>query len=296
MKALKINKLSFGQYAIRLFLAVLALCTIYPFWYIICVSLSTYDELIKKTLLAYPAGFTLSSIAYVLSTPDILNIFKNTLFVVIIGTFMGLIVTVLFAYPLARKVPGHRWILFFIFFTILFSGGMIPTFMVVKVTGLLNSLWALILPRLMDPFYVFLMRNYINSIPESLDEAASVEGAGTGWILLKVILPLSTPGIATIGLFYAVFYWNQFFDAVIYISSRLKWTIQVLLREMLITVQPDILGTGMSGAGASDNPNLQVAITLKMATVVVATLPFMMIYPFIQRYFVKGMMVGALKG
>ncbi len=288
------RKLTFGQYVIRIMLILLAVCTLYPFWYVLCLSLSTYKDTIGKTLIFYPINFTLSSIQYVLSTSDFLNIYKNTLFVVIMGIILGLTMTILFAYPLSRKVPGNRWISFVVFFTLLFHGGMIPTFMVVKATGLLNSLWALILPRLMDPFYVFLMRNFMNSIPESLDEAASIEGASSIWILVKVILPLSGAGIATIGLFYGVFYWNQFFDALLYISSREKWTVQVLLREILISVQPDILGSGMTGA--AEDPSVNMAVTVKMATVTVAIVPIMLLYPFIQRYFVKGIMIGAIKG
>ncbi|HML45129.1 MAG TPA: carbohydrate ABC transporter permease [Clostridia bacterium] len=276
-------------------LLLMALCTLYPFWYVLCMALSDYQATLGKGLLFLPAGFTLANLRYILSTPDFLRIYGNTGFVVGMGTFLSLTFTTMFAYGLARRVPGKTWIAYAVFFTLLFSGGMIPTFLVVRGTKLMNTLWALIVPRVIDPFNIFLMRNFFQSIPDSLDESASVEGAGPMTILLKIILPISLPGLATIALFYGVGYWNAFFDAVIYISSRERWTIQVLLRELLVSMQPDILGSGAT-AGSADNLGQTLGYTVKMATVVTAIVPIMCIYPFLQRYFVKGVIVGAVKG
>jgi putative aldouronate transport system permease protein len=206
------------------------------------------------------------------------------------------LITVMFAYPLARQVPGCRWIQYITFFTVLFNGGIIPTFMVVKSTGLLNSLWSLILPVVLNPFNAFLMRNFFKTIPESLDEAAAIEGASPFWILLWVMLPLSLAGISTLALFYGVGYWNAYFNALLYINKREYWTLQVLLREILITVQPDLLGAGMGAASGAESSSAQMSMNIKMATVIVTIVPVMLIYPFIQRFFVKGVMIGAVKG
>jgi len=283
------------QIVIRVVLALMAVIMVYPFWYVVCMAFSRYEETINATLIFWPQGFTLEPMKYVFSASDFLNIYGNTLFVVVVGTVLSLVVTIMFAYPLSRRVPGSRWIQAMTFFTLIFNGGIIPTFMVVKLTGLYNSLWALILPGVMNPFNVFLMRNFFNTIPDSLDEAASIEGAGSMWVLFRVMLPLSLAGIATLALFYGVGYWNAYFNALLYISKRSKWTLQVLLREMLVTVQPDLFGAGMASQSA-DGTAAQVTMSLKMATVVASTLPVMVIYPFVQKYFVTGVMVGAVKG
>jgi putative aldouronate transport system permease protein len=256
-------------------------------------SLSSAKSLGTSRLLLFPIDFTLSNLKYVASTPDFVRIYGNTLFVVGVGTLLSITCTILFAYPIARKIPKTKWLRYFTFFTLLFGGGMIPTYLVVKETGLLNSTWALILPRLMDPFYVFLMINFILGIPESIDEAATIDGASPIRILMQLIIPLSTAGIATLALFYGVSYWNLFFDAILYISNREKWTIQVLLREILMSSQMDILGTGISSA--VDDPSMTTGYTIKMATVTLAVIPVMIIYPFVQKYFTKGVLVGAVK-
>ena len=289
------RRLSWGQLGIRAILILLAIVMLYPFWYVVCMAFSTYEDTVGKTLLLLPANFTLEPVRYVLAGSDCLKIYGNTLFVVVVGTLLSLTITVMFAYPLSRRVPGTKWIQAITFFTVIFSGGTIPTFMVVRMTGLYNSLWSLILPGVMSPFNAFLMRNFFNTIPDSLDEAASIEGASCMWILIHVMLPLSLAGIATLALFYGVGYWNAYYNALLYINKRDKWTLQVLLREMLVTVQPDLLGGGMN-ASSSDGTAAQMTEPLKMATVVVSTLPVMLIYPFVQKYFVKGVMVGAVKG
>lgn len=295
MRNSPVRKKSVGHILIVVFLIVLAIVMLYPFWYVVCMAFSTYEATVNKTLLFWPAGFTLNSVKYILSGADFLHIYGNTLFVVIVGTVLSLIVTIMFAYPLSRKVPGYRAIQGFTFFTLLFNGGIIPTFMVVKMTGLYNSLWALIIPGLMNPFNAFLMRNFFNSIPTALDEAAEIEGASSTWILIRIMLPLSMAGIATLALFYGVGYWNAYFNALLYINKREQWTLQVLLHEMLQTVQPDLFGAGMASM-ATEGTAAQMTMSLKMATVVVSTLPVMVIYPFVQKYFVTGVMVGAVKG
>ena len=273
-------------------LFILGLIMLYPFWYVISYSLSTYQDVVKVDFLWHPVNFTLDNIRFILETSDFLGIYRNTLFVVIVGTVLSLLSTLLFSYALSRDVPGHKWISRFTFFTLIFSGGMVPTFLVVRGTGLLNSLWALILPRLVDPFNAFLMRNFFRGIPRELDESAHMDGAGPWRTLMSIILPLALPGIATICLFYAVGYWNQFFDAVLYTSNRPQWTLQVLLKELLVNSETDAVG----GTSSSDQFGAALSTSVKMASVVVTIVPILLVYPFLQKYFVKGTLVGAIKG
>lgn len=289
------KRLSFSHILTRISLVVLAVVMLYPFWYMVCMAFSTFTETLDKSLLLWPAGFTLDAFKYVLNASDFAKIFSNTMIVVVVGTSLSLVVTIAFAYPLSRKVPGYKWLQYFAYFTIIFSGGTIPTFMIVKMTGLLNSLWSLIIPGLMNPFNMFLMRNFFNTVPDSLDEAAQIEGASPLWILFRIMIPLSMAGIATIALYYGVGYWNAYFNALLYITKRDMWTLQVLLREMLISVQPDLLG-GAGSADTTQSSSAQLSMTVKMATVLISSVPIMIVYPFLQKYFVKGVMVGAVKG
>lgn len=208
-------------------------------------SLSTYDKVINKNFLFLPAGFTLDNIKYVLSNQSMFVGFVNSIFVTIVGTILSVIVTLLIAYPMSRRLHGNSVISFFVYFTMLFGGGMIPTYLIVKDTGLINSLWSLIIPQLVNPFNLFIMRNFIKEIPDSLIESATIDGAGTITVLSKIIVPLSLPIIATIALFYGARYWNAFFDAVIYISDPKKWTIQLVIRDIIMQQNPELGGGGV---------------------------------------------------
>ena len=287
----KTSRISAARILNGVILIALALLTLYPFWYVVCVAFSDQQALVGRSLIFRPYGFNFDSLVYVMTSRDFTSIFSNTVFVVVIGTLLSMICTIGIAYALARKVKGHRFWNFFIFVTLVFEGGMIPTYLVVRDTGLLNSVWALILPRLCSPYYIMLLRNSFESVPASLDESANLDGAGVIKTLIYIILPVSLPGLTTIALFYGVLYWNNFMDGVLYLTDRTKWTMQVLLREILITVQPDQMG----GAGG-DTSSLTTTEAVKMATVLVTVLPVLVIYPFIQKYFVSGIMVGAVKG
>jgi putative aldouronate transport system permease protein len=289
----KRRRLRFGTVVNWTLLLFLFVVTLYPFWYVVCMSLSTYTAVIKKGLLFVPVEFSLASIRFVVKAPGFGRIYLNTAFVVIVGTLLSMFSTMCLAYPLTRRLPGRRVLAGIIFFTMLFSGGMIPTYLVVRATGLLNRLWALILPVMVSPFNVFLLRSYFQTIPESLNESAEIDGAGVLTILFRIIMPVSLPGLATVALFYAVGYWGSFFDVLLYISQKSKWTLQMLLREILINVQPDSLGGTSSGI---EDIAALVGPTVKMAVIVVSIVPIMVVYPFLQKYFVKGVMVGAIKG
>jgi putative aldouronate transport system permease protein len=209
-----------------------------------------------------------------------------------VGTLMSLTATALLAYPLAQRVPGVRYLSLIVYFTILFSGGIIPTYVIVRQTGLMNTLWSLIIPQVIWPFYVIIMVKFFRNIPDSLAESAKIDGANDAVILVRIILPLSLPALASVSLFYAVRYWNEFFTAVIDLSDRSKWTLQVILRSLLITQLEDQFDqpTGDQTAGSV------TAETVKMATVMVGTVPIMLIYPFLQKHFARGVLIGAVKG
>lgn len=284
------KRLSFAYIINFALLLVLSIITFYPFWYVCMMTFSTNLDAQNVVLLLWPKGLTLDNLSYILRYNYFAQTYMNTVFVVIVGTVLSILFTVLFAYPLSIRVKGTKVISYLAFFTLLFNGGMIPTFLVVKATGLLNSLWSLIIPSIINPFNVFLMINFFRTIPAALSESAELDGAGPFKTLWFIILPVSLSGIATLTLFYAVAYWNAYFNAMIYVSDREKWTLQLLLREILISTQ-----SGTDG-GADVSEAARFGRTLKMATVFTAIIPIMMVYPFVQKYFVKGVMVGAVKG
>lgn len=267
-----------------------ALVCVVPFLNIIGSSLATPGELTRRAFVIIPETFTLDAYRYVLSTPTVFRAMGVSAFVTIAGTFVSLVLTSLMAYALSKKyLRGRRLVNFLVVFTMLFSGGMIPTFIVVKELGLIDSLWALILPVAINAFNLVIMRSFFQSIPDSLEEAARIDGCSDLGVFVRIVLPLSLASIATIGLFYAVSYWNTYQSAILYINSSDKWPIQVLLRQIVIVA---------SGLNADANvvDVVPPAQSIKMAVIVVATAPMLILYPFIQRYFVKGALLGSVKG
>lgn len=274
-----------------LILGAIGILMLYPFWYIFMYSLSTYQEVLGRGLLLRPYGFTLENILAVLQTQNFLQSYRNTLFVVVVGTVLSVIITALLSYPLSRDIQGRRVFNFLIYFTMLFNGGMIPLYYVVRQTGLLDSLWALIIPALINPFNVFVMRSFFKDIPNELIESAWIDGATETRVFRSVIIPLSKPLMATMTLFYAVAYWNKFFDAVLYIRTAAKRPLQILLKELFATNMGDMAAEVIDTGGTS-----ATGASIKMATVTLAILPIVMVYPFLQKYFEKGVMLGSVKG
>jgi len=261
-----------------------------PFVHVIGSSFATPGELATSNFVLIPKEWTLAAWQYILSTPTIFRAMGVSIFVTVVGTFLSLVVTAMMAYALAKPyLLGRRSINFLVIFTMLFSGGMIPTFIVVSKLGLLDSLWSLILPVAVNAFNLVIMRNFFQGIPDSLEEAARIDGCSEIGVFLRVVLPLSMASIATIGLFYAVTYWNTYMGAVLYINDSSKWPIQVLLRQVVI------VSSGMN-ADATVVDVVPPAQSVKMAVIAVATLPMLAVYPFVQRYFVKGAMIGSVKG
>ncbi|MCV4230987.1 carbohydrate ABC transporter permease [Virgibacillus sp. LDC1] len=275
------------------FLVLLVIATLYPLLYVLFASFSDSSQLLaNKGLLWKPVGFSLDAYKSVLANPGIGIGFRNTLFIVVFGVIVNLFMTALGAYVLSRKnVMWNKVFMFFIVFTMFFGGGLIPLYLIVKGVGLLDSLWSTILPFAISTFNLIIMRTSFMGIPDSLEESAKIDGANHFTILFRIIIPLSMPVIAVMILYYAVDKWNGWFYASVFIKSRELFPLQLVLREILIANSTESMS-----AGASAGDRFQIGETIKYATIMVATIPILCIYPFLQRYFVKGVMVGSLKG
>lgn len=273
-----------------LFLVGFALLCFIPFINILATSFATPGEITTRSFILWPRTFTLDAYRYILSTPTIFRSIGVSLFVTVIGTSLSMVLTSFLAYGLSRKyLHGRRLFNFLIVFTMLFSGGMIPSFLVVNSLGLIDSLWSLILPGAVSAYNMIIMRNFFQGIPDSLEESAKMDGAGHFKIFFNIILPLSLPSIATVSLFYAVNYWNTYQGAILYINDHTKWPVQVLLRQIVL------VSSGLN-ADATVVDVVPPAQSVKMAVIIIATLPMLIAYPFVQKYFVKGAMVGSVKG
>lgn len=275
--------------ALMLFLVVI---TAYPFLYVLFASLSDPNKFLAyKGILWKPIGLTLESYKAVINNPNILNGYKNTLFIVIVGTFINVILTSMGAYFLSRRGPLWKTpIMVMIVITMFVDGGLIPNYLLIKQLGLYDTLWALILPGAISTFNMIVMRTAFQGIPVSLEESAKIDGANDWVILFKLILPLSLPTMAVIGLFYAVSHWNSWFSANIYLQNKTLFPLQLILRDIVINSQTDEMTMG-----AAMGNSYAMSFTIKYATVMVATIPILVVYPFIQKYFVKGVMIGSLK-
>jgi putative aldouronate transport system permease protein len=243
-------------------------------------------------LLWKPLGFSTEAFTAVFENKSIWSGYGNTLFLVVVGTSLNLIFTIAAAFVLSHKSFYFRKpITLLIIFTMFFNGGLIPTFLLVKDIGLYNSLWACILPGLISTWNFLIMRTYFDGIPVSLEESAKIDGANDIIILFRIVLPLCGPIIAVMVLFYGVGQWNQWFSAAIYLQDSLKWPLQLVLRGILLANNTDSM---MANIVDLDKQN--ISETIQYATIVIATVPILCVYPFLQKYFVKGVMIGAVKG
>ncbi|MCS7464359.1 carbohydrate ABC transporter permease [Paenibacillus doosanensis] len=281
------------DWSVHIILLLLVVIALYPLLHVAFSSLSDANQIIAhKGLLWKPLGFSLEAYKNVFDNPGIFTGYRNTLFIVVCGVIINLFVTALGAYVLSRKnVMWNKVFIFLVVLTMFFNGGLIPLYLVVKNVGLINSLWATIIPFAVNTFNLIIMRTAFMSVPESLEESAKIDGANHFTILFKIIIPLSMPVIAVMILYYAVEKWNGWFYASIFIKDRDLYPLQLILREILLANSTDSMS---SGAAAADK--FQIGETIKYATIMVATVPILCVYPFVQKYFVKGVMVGALKG
>jgi putative aldouronate transport system permease protein len=286
------RKIPIGTIILYIFLAVIVFVCLYPFLNVIAYSLSGYNAVLSGRVTFYPIDFNLSAYKQILGRTQMWVSMRTTVVVTLLGTATSLVLTLFAAYALSRDyLPGKKVFSGLILFTMYFSGGMIPTFLVVKGLGLYDKLGALFIPQAINVFNFIVMRTFFRELPKSLEEAATIDGASETQVLMKVVLPLSMPILATMALFYAVGYWNSYFEALLYIQDPNKYTLQLRLRSLLFGEELNTSGRNIEGVGSE-----VMAQSLKMATVAVSTIPILVVYPWLQKYFVKGVMLGSLKG
>ncbi|MGW5329694.1 carbohydrate ABC transporter permease [Streptomyces sp. NPDC004014] len=275
-----------------LVLSLICLVVLYPMVYILAVSLSDQNDLAGNGLFLWPRHWSLDSYRTILEGGLVTRALIVSILVTVVGTFVSMVLTVLTAYSLSRTrdVPGARFVLWLILGTMLFSAGIIPNYLLVKQMGMLNTYWSLIIPGAVNAFNLVVVRNAFMELPAELFDSARIDGANEWQILWRIVLPLSKAVLAVVSLFYAVALWSDFFSAMIYLNDTAKWPIQLVLRQYVLQ------GESMTQLASNPNQPLPQPQTLQMAITVVATLPILIVYPFVQRFFTKGILVGAVKG
>ena len=291
------NKFTVGKAIIYLILVLLCGSIVICFWHLLNLSLSPSYIATKGGLLLYPKDATLDNYARVIGNRYIWVGYKNTILRTVVGTVLQLFFTSMGAYVLSKKFFPHRtfWTVFIVF-TMFFSGGLIPSYLLVKELGMIDSYASMILPGLISAYNMVIVRNYFQSLPEEIEESCLIDGAGRFRIFLQFVLPLSKPILATVALWLAVGHWNSWFDVLIYIQNDPnKFTLQIVLRRIILTGSKEILDTS-AAANAAEMESVVSSEGLKAACIYVTTLPILCAYPFVQKFFVKGIMIGSLKG
>lgn len=275
----------------HIFLLLVAIITVVPFLYIVAGSFASETELATRSFFIFPNDITTDAYRYIFSTNSVIRSLGVSILVTVVGTIISMILTLTMAYPLSRRtMVGRNVILNLVLFSMLFSGGMIPTFILVRSLGLLDSIWALILPLAINPFNLIIVKTFFQELPKELEDASKMDGCTEFQTFWRVMLPLSKPVIATFTLFYAVYYWNDFFQALLYLKDTTKWPIQLLLQQLVMVAN---VGIGdIAEASLYEPPEESV----KLAVIVVATVPILLFYPFLQKHFAKGVMLGSVKG
>lgn len=277
----------------NILLRAFACTTVYPFLYTLSITLSSAAEASRAGFHLYPRDISFTAYKMVFKNSSLLMAYYNTIFRTVVGTLLGLLVTCLYGYALARpETPNKKFYTVLLVFTMLFSGGKIPAYLVLKQYHLLNNRWVYILPILIVPYNVIVSRSFFMSIPNSLNESAKIDGSSEFGIFFKIIVPLSKPIIMTLALFMAVAHWNSWYDSLMYITDNSKIVVQVLLQRIIQESDVSLITQGLVNPDATEF----TSETVKAATVIVAILPILLFYPFIQKYFTKGIMLGAVKG
>lgn len=273
---------------VNLILIIVGIISIFPILYVVSMSLTPYGEVVKNGgFLIIPRAISFDAYIHLLKGNELPRAMGVSVFLAVIGTAISLVLNLLGAFPLSRKdLQGRTVFLFLIVFTMLFGGGMIPTYLLVKSLGMLDTVWAMIIPGAVATFNLLIMKTFFEGLPEELFEAARIDGAGELKVLVTLVIPLSLPSMLTIGLFYMVGYWNSFFAALYYVTNPNLYPLQIVLRKMLM------MSTSLESVMEQTLPTP----TLQMAAVVLASAPMLIIYPFIQKHFTKGMLIGAIKG
>lgn len=285
-----------GQCIVYLFLILLFVVTFYPFWNILVLSLNEASDSLKGGMMLWPRKLTFDSYAAVFKNQEIFTAARLTITRTLIGVPLALLNTAALAYALSRKtLPGRRWITLFFIFTMYFSGGLIPSYMVIKSLGLIDNFWVFILPNLVNVFWMLLVRTYMESIPTELEESAKLDGAGDLVIFIRIMLPLSVPVLATVVLFSAVSHWNAWYDSYVYTYKPELTTLSSMLVRILNQYQTGAMQSAAAQAAAQAKRTPVSSESIRMTVTMVTTLPILMVYPLLQKYFLKGMMVGAIK-
>ncbi len=292
-----IRKKGFDAWAvvISLVLGILAVMSAFPFYNVFISSFGSDAAIAKQSVYLIPTSIDLNAYRIIFSDFQYVNALLVSIFVTVVGTTFNMLLTVSGGYVLSKKIPGRNIIMGMIAFTMFFNGGLIPYYMTVKNYGLIDSLAVLIIPVGINTFYLIIAMNFFRSIPEGIEESARIDGANDILILFKIVMPIALPMLAAIGLYYAVDRWNDWYNAMLFITDKKKFPLQLLLRDMItnMTAQMDSASNSSfaSAAMRSVQPN-----RVKMAVIVVTTVPILMVYPFVQKYFAKGIMIGSLKG
>lgn len=274
------------------FLFLMGIITLYPFLYVLTISLVPQGVYLKGGLFLYPTEISLEAYKVVFNDRFVYSALMSSVIITVAGTALNLILTSMAAYVLSKNdLKGNKIIMRLFIFTMYFSGGMIPSYLLMNQLHLIDTYWAVILSGTVSTYYILVMRTFFANLPASMEEAALIDGASDITVLVKIILPLSKPVLAALGLFFAVGHWNSYFTPMIYLNSRNKWTLQIVLREILFETTSSIKGD-MDGVASE---GIKVVAPLRMATVIVSIIPIALVYPLLQKHFVKGVLIGAVK-
>ena len=286
-----VKKITFFDIFNYMLMIMVAIITIFPFYYVVIISVADYASMSKQAIYILPTSFTLEAYKTVMGAKYIVNSVFISFFTTIVGTIVSMLLSVAAGYALSKKfLPGRNIVFTFIIVTMFFSGGLIPYYLIVKAVGLVNSVFVLIVPMAINTFNVILLKNYFATVPPSLEESAKIDGANDIYILWKIILPTSAPIIATISLFYAVERWNEWWHALLFIQSRSLQPLQMVLREVLFNFDQAIASS--IGRSIAQSKKFTYARSVQMAIIVVATTPILLVYPYLQKHFTKGMFTG----
>ena len=275
---------------IYLFMLLVLIVCLVPFLYIISVSLSDPVAVVNGEVFIHPVGFSLEAFEQIFAYPNFFRAYGNTIFYTIAGTLISLVMMTLFAYPLSKTfLKGQKIVMKFVIFSMFFSGGMIPNYLLISSLHMVNTRFAILIPFAVNQFNLILLINFFKSIHNDIEEAAIIDGLSYTGVLLKIVLPLSGAGIATISLYTAVFFWNDWFNSLIYLKSS-QYPVMLYLRNIVNGT------TQIAGSSGTSSDTASLSMSIKCAVILVSTLPIIMVYPFLQKYFVKGVMVGSVKG
>jgi len=291
-----IEKFSFFDLMTHAVIGIFLILIIYPLWYVIIASISNPIRILQTSFLLVPREFNLKAYERVFQNSDIWSSYWNTIKYTFTGTAINIVMTILGGYTLSRRdFYGRNFFTFMFVFTMFFSGGLIPFYLVVRDLRMTNTFWSMVIPNAVATYYIILARTFFQTrVPLELQESARIDGCTNFMLLIKVVIPLSTPFISVIALFYSIGHWNSYFNALIFLSDRARWSLQLVLREILVQAQMDSMMAAATDEGYADRILMREG--LRYSTVVVASVPLLAVYPFLQRFFKEGILVGALKG